>query len=250
MVRERIGTTVGNYLAALLLAAAAGPSMAQQGPKAADFYYCAQFYRWFDAQIKTDNPLKEQVASLAHRFELNGDILSMGTRSQPLQRSLIERVSADVKVERESQKTYGDILKDGDIKCRSTERVHAAALKTKGAEFLEVQRPLFTHALPGNQVAPELIAGRLEFLRHQEGVSVDDKADVVTYTFFQQVGESSQTVHHIFTKEGHPAHPSVIFLSVLKQGGASAGSTQSRGSYAGSRSEFEKLFRVLVLFNR
>lgn len=225
-------TTVANCLAALLLAVAAGPSLAQQGPQAADFYYCAQFYRWFDAQIKTDNPLKGQVASLANRFELNGDILSKGTRSQTLQRSLIERVSADLKVERETQKTYGDILKDGDVKCRSTERVHAAELKAKATEFLEVQRPLFTHVLPGNQVAPELIASRLEFLSHQG-----------------EVGESSQTVHHIFTKEEHPAHPSGIFLSVLKQGGAS-GRTQSTGSYAGSRSEFEKLFRVLVLFNR
>lgn len=233
-----------------LVALASATTLAQDLPPAADFYYCSHFYRWVNGQLKDQSSLKSHVMASQNLFDAGAVILSGGTGNKAEYEASADKLRATLKQARDENQKMGDLFKSVDDDCWAKQRRYAMAIMKKSSEVGAAQNLYFTHDLAAGQVDAADIAKRQEFIKSQPGLSVDDQKDVVIYSFARKVGETSETAHHVFTKEGNPAHPAVIFLSSRRVAKDRPPVQANAGSYAGSKSAFDGLYMASVLMNQ
>jgi len=222
--------------------------LAQGRPQASDYYYCASFYRGTHAQIALEAPapLRQSTAFLANHFDGAADILSHEVRDESLRTASAKRFESAFRNVQNSVRAHKEFFVQTNVDCQSMWQRQEAEINRQFASVEAAQRPLITHDLVAERVTKGAIAERMEFLRRQNGALAEERKDLVTLTFFRQIGDSSSTARHVFTKEGHRAHPAVVFVLVRRKEAAMVGRPIVSGSYAGSRSQFEKLLHALV----
>jgi len=223
---------------------------AQDLPPATDFYQCVHFYRWIHANLKEPTPMKNHVTSSLNLFELGAVMLSGGVDSKVDSESAGVLFKAAVKKATDENQTVADLFKTMDTKCWDMQRRHTMAILKKSTEIGARQKPYFTHAMPPGLVSVEDIARRQEFIKSQEGVSADDQNGMIIYSLSRKIGANRETVHHAFTKEGHPAHPAVVFLSSRLDGTGKPPVQSNTGSYAGAKPEFDGLYMAFTMMNQ
>lgn len=137
-----------------------------------------------------------------------------------------------------------------DTACYEKQRRHGMSMLKKSGEIGRAQEPYFTHQLTHGEVSADAIVKRQEFIRSQPGVFVEDGKDSVVYSFSRQIGEASEIARHVFTKEGHPAHPGVVFLLSRRDKAGSTPTNTNAASHAGSKKEFNSFYTAVALMNR
>jgi hypothetical protein len=239
-----------SLVAILALLAAAFSAAAQQTPDPGDFYFCADFYRWFGGQLKEDTKLKQQMAMSASMFDAGSVALTEGVRSSALTYAATQKMKATVNQGKQDNLTLGELFKVVDTDCWSKQQQHASTILRKMSDVSRAQQPFFQLNLPSGQVSPEDIASRVDTLRMRPGVQIGDQKEVFIYSFERSLGDKTETVHHIVTKETNPAHPAIIFIQVVRDGKDRPPVKNFGGSFAGSKSEYENLYYAYVLSNR
>lgn len=237
-------------LLAGLLALTSLAAAARDLPPASEFYYCAHLYQWVNGQLTERSALKDHMAWFLAVFQDGAMILSGGTVDKSTHDAAAERLRLNVERAREEKRRESELVKSADADCRALLRSHGEAVLRKGAEVFPAQRLYFTHQLAPGPVSAAEIARRQEFVKAGPGVAVDDQKDAVVYSFSRMAGEGRETAYHVFTKEGNPAHPAVIFMSSRRPARDQPAVLLTDGSYAGSRSEFDSLFAAFAMMNR
>ena len=237
-------------LTAIILLSFSLGAASEELPPATDFWYCGHLYRWALTQVKDKSPLFERFTASAKMFEAGAIILNNGVAEKGDYdsagngfRESLRKAAAD---NRQSLEFFTEI----DTACYEKQRRHAVAMLTKSGEIGKALEPYFTHPLPTGQVAAESIANRQEQIKSRPSVRIDDGKDTVAYSFTWVLGDARDTAHHIFTKEGNPAHPAVIFLRSQRAAGSSQLVETNAGSYAGSKKDFDRLYMTSLLMNQ
>jgi hypothetical protein len=223
---------------------------AQDLPPASDFYYCAHYYKWLGEQLKEPSPLKTHVSTSLNLFESGADVLNWGSINKADSDVAADRLNANLKRATEEKQTMGDIFKTTDGECWNLQRRHMSTMLKKSAEVGAAQKPYFTHTLTPGQVDAADIGKRQDFIKSQTGVSVSDQKNMTIYSFARKIGGAKETVHHLFTREGHSAHPAIIFVSSRQDVRSGPAAQTNTGSYAGSKTEFDAFYTAFVMMNQ
>lgn len=237
-------------LPAALLALTSLAAAAQDLPPASEFYYCAHLYQWVNGQLTEPSALKDHMADSLNVFQAGAMILSGGAVDRPAHDTAAERLRAEVERARAEGRNVSGLVQAADTECWTLQRRHGEAMLRKGAAVFAAQKAYFTHQMAPGPVPAAEIARRQEFVQAGPGVAVDDQKDAIVYSFSRMVGEARETAYHVFTKDGNPAHPAVIFMSSRRLARDKPAVLLTDGSYAGSRSEFDSLFAAFAMMNR
>lgn len=237
-------------LPAALLALTSLAAAAQDRPPVSEFYYCAHLYQWVNGQLTEPSALKDHMADSLKVFQAGATILSGGAVDRPAYDAAADRLKVNVERTRAEGRKVSDLVQSVDAGCWALQRRHAEAILRRGAEVFAAHKSYFTHQLAPGPVAPMEIVRRQEFVKVGPGVAVDDQKDAIVYSFSRMVGEASETAYHVFTKDGNPAHPAVIFMSSRRLARGQPATMSTDGSYAGSKGAFDGLFAAFAMMNR
>jgi len=219
-------------------------------PPATEFWYCAHLYRWALTQVKEKSPLLERYTASAKMFEAGATILSNGAPVRSDYDSAANDFRESLKKGAVENKKPLEFFTEVDTTCYDKQRRYAMAMLKRSGEIGAALEPYFTHPLPIGQVEAEPIALRQEQIKSGPGVRIEDGKDTVTYSFTRALGDARDAAHHVFTKEGNPAHPAVIFLRFQRASGSAKPISTHAGSYAGSKKDFDGLYMAFVLMNQ
>lgn len=241
---------MGRLLTTLILLSFSLGAASEELPPATDFWYCRHLYRWALTQVKDKSPLLEQYAASANMFEVGAIILNNGVAVKGDYDSAENGFRESLRTATTENRKPLEFFTEIDTACYEKQRRHAMAMLKKSGEIGKVLEPYFTHSLPTGQVASESIANRQEQIKSGPGARIQDGNDTVVYSFTRALGDARDTAHHVFTKEGNPAHPAVIFLRSQRAAGSSKLADTNAGSYAGSKKDFDGLYIAFLLMNQ
>lgn len=210
----------------------------------------AHLYRWALTQVKEKSPLLERYTTSAKTFEAGAIILSNGVAVKGDYESAANDFRESLRKAAAENKRPPEFFTEIDTACYDKQRRYALAMLKKSGEIEKALEPYFTHPLPTGQVDAESIARRQEQVKSGPGVRVEDGKGTVAYSFTRALGGARDTAHHIFTKEGNPAHPAVIFLRSQKTAGSTQPANTDAGSYAGSKKDFDGFYMAFLLMNQ
>jgi hypothetical protein len=233
-----------------LLSLASSSVLTQELPLTADFYFCANYYRWADGRIKPEAPSKQHVVNSLKLFETGASILSGGAIDFDRYETSTAAFSAALKKASDEKKSVGEFVAEIDADCWAKQRRHTMAILEKSAEIGQAQRVFFSHNLPSGKVDSEAIERHQQLVRTLPGVSIDEQKEVTVYSLSKQYGERSESANHVFTKPNHPAHPAVIFMAKRRDAKDKPAVLSINGSYAGSKKEFDVMHTVLFMMNQ
>jgi hypothetical protein len=237
-------------LAAIVLLSLSLGAASEELPPATEFWYCSHLYRWALTQVKEKSPLLERYTTSAKMFEAGAAILSNGVAVKGDYDSAANDFRESLRKAAAENKKPLEFFTEIDTACYDKQRRYAMAMLKKSGEIGKALEPYFTHPLPTGQVDAESIAKRQEQVKSGQGVRVEDGKDTIVYSFTRALGDARDSAHHVFTKEGNPAHPAVIFLRSQKSAGSTQPANSNTGSYAGAKKDFDGLYMAFLLMNQ
>jgi|GEM_PF-5182052 hypothetical protein len=225
-------------------------AIAQESPPIFDFYYCGEFYRWYENELSPKSPIKSEMTNSMKMFKAGAAILSGGSTDFALLDKANATFNADLRKAVAEEARRGVFAAPIGADCWSKQRRYTKTIVRKAAEIGQAERPFFSHMLPNGRVDALLVEEHLATLRAVPTVSVDDQKEMIIYSFSKQFGAATESVHHVFTKPDHPAHPAVLFLSKRREPQGKPAPLFVQGSYAGSEKEFALMQEVLFMVNQ
>jgi len=223
-------------------------SVIHEAPSAADFYYCAEFYRWLNGRPEFRSEL--HLHNSQNYSRTVASILSGGALDFAQWDAATATLKAALNRAADEKMSVGEFASKYDASCRAKQSRHIIPILTKSIEIGQQQRPYSTHILPGGEIGSDEIARHQERLKSVPNMSISSKSDTVTYWFSKKIKDDVVSYHHVFTKTGHPAHPAIMFLERHSDKKNASPSLIITGSYAGSKKEFDIMHQVLFMMNQ
>lgn len=233
-----------------LLALVAVPVLvrAEPLPPPADFLYCASFYTWMAQTMKGQDKspeLVKRLEQLATVYQSDAGILSDGAvRPREAEGAETEFRAALDKSIAEGKK-MGEFYGPIDADCAARHKRYWPVINAHAEALDKAMATLYSHTIALGKVDAATIATRHAELSARAEAQVQDAADTVTYSFTRTLGPATEVAFHVFTKEGHPAHPAVVYLQRDRDAKGKT-SFSYTGSYAGDKAAYERWSAALA----